>query len=87
MNSTSPFGQFAPVVAALAGLAIVAAAIIAALTNNGAAVSTLHDPLLIAIGAIFGGAAAVPAINGHVAAQATAANARLDAINAPPAGK
>lgn len=85
MNSTSPLGQYAPVVASLAAIAIIGAFIASAFFGNNGATGTLHDAFLIAIGAIFGSAAAVPAINGHVAAQAKAANQRLDKINAPPA--
>lgn len=83
--NTSPLGQYAPVVASLAAIAIVGGAILAALTNNAAAQSALHDPLFLALGAIFGSAAAVPAISGHVAAEVAASSKRLDAIHAPPA--
>lgn len=85
MMQTSPLGQYAPVVASLAAISIVISFLIAAFINVGGASSELHDAFLIAVGAIFGSAAAVPAINGHVAAQAYAANKRLDKLGAPAA--
>lgn len=89
----SPLGQFAPVVAASAAIGIVAAFAYAALANNAIALAQLHDPLLIAIGAIFGSAAAVPAINGYVGRQTEmntlrgASNAaRIAALESAPNG-
>jgi hypothetical protein len=84
-GQVSPFGQLAPVVAAVAALAVVFGYGIALFLGNTAAQDGLQPLAIFAAGIIFGGATAVPAINGHVAVQAAAANSRLDALGAPPA--
>lgn len=83
--SQSPFGTLAPIVAAITAIAVIGAFIIATLLDNVAASAALQDPFFIAIGVAIGGATAVPAINGHVAQQASAANRRLDAAGIPAA--
>lgn len=81
----SPFGALAPIVAAVTAVAVIGAFIVATLLDNVSAAAALQDPFWVAIGVAIGGATAVPAINGHVAQQASAANRRLDAAGIPAA--
>jgi hypothetical protein len=86
VSSTSPFGQYAAVVAALAALGILGAWIATAIGLGGLhPAPELNAAALIVLGAIFGtGAGALVVANG-VGKQAAVANTRLDAIDAPSA--
>lgn len=70
----------------IASIAVIGAFIGATLTNNAAAVTSLHDPFILVLGAVIGAATAVPAINGHIASQVAANAKRLDSLNVPAAG-
>jgi len=87
VTSSSPFGKYAAIVAAIAALAVLASWL---MTNIGIAGMVpspqLDAAALIVLGAIFGtGAGALVMANG-LGRQVQAANTRLDAIHAPPAG-
>lgn len=82
MNTASPFGQYAAAVAAIASLGILGAWVATAI-GLFAPSDALNAAALIILGAIFGtGAGALVVANG-AGRQATAANMRLDSINAP----
>ena len=83
MNPASPLGQFAPLGALIGSLSVLIGYVIALAVNDQTAATGLHDFALIALGVLIG----VPALVAGSGAQAgaTAANARLDAIGAPPA--
>jgi hypothetical protein len=85
MTVQSPFGQYAPLVAIFAAAAVIVAFLIAVATDNVSAQQLLEQPFVFVLGSVFGSAVAIPAINGHVAAQVKALNARADAAGLPPA--
>lgn len=83
----SPLGKYAPIVAAITGVGVVAAFIASVMFQHALAlaqadVNALKDFALLAMGAIFGSAVVA---NGHKEPlrQAAVANARLDLLGAP----
>lgn len=101
MVEASPFGRYAPLVAAAAALAILATALLPRVVAAFTGIAAVNDPFVdnlafLSVGVLFGQqvglsagrqeghAQAAATING-LAGQVAAANARLDAVGAPPA--
>jgi hypothetical protein len=84
----SPLGKYSAPAAAIAGIGLIAAYVLALMFSHvllldEAALAPLHDLAILAAGAIFGSAVAV---NGYKAPVA-ALHARLDAMGVPSAGQ
>lgn len=82
----SPLGQYAPVIASFAAVALIGAYILAlffggALNISQQNISSLQDVALIAIGAVFGSAVGVNGWKQSV----NALHTRLDNMGVPPA--
>jgi len=85
---SSPLGNFGPLVAAIVGIAVILAFVLATLFQGflglvGTDLSSLRELALLALGAIFGLSGGAAAGSQAVAA----ANRRLDAIGAPTAAQ
>lgn len=78
---SSPLGRYAPLVASAVAVLLIAAYIVAAMTQNTYAVGILQTPTFGALVGLFGQALGVNGWKGPVAAL----HARLDAQGAGPA--
>lgn len=82
--TSSPFGQYAGLVALISALGVLAAwlaSVVGLIPQN----ATLDGLALLVLGIIFGTGAGATVVANGAAHKAEAANVRLDAVSAPPA--